>query len=189
MRYILFSLALIGGATATAANPDIWSQLRQGGYVILLRHGEVDTDSQSTASDEASLGCAGQPNLNAKGVAQARQLGQVIRAQNIPIGGVLASPLCRTRDTARITFDTFRVLPLLQEGGAIGLPDRVEAISRVIAAHSGPNNLVLVTHQPIIDGLTLELVGTATMVIVKPDGKGGFDVVDKLPPTVWQLAR
>lgn len=189
-KLLLGALSILMAFTSTStAAADIWAQLRQGGHVILLRHGEVDTDSQSSASDEASLGCAGQPNLNAKGVAQARQLGQVIRAQNIPIGGVLASPLCRTRDTARLTFGTFRVLPLLQEGGAISLPERVEGISRVIAAHQGPNNLVLVTHQPIIDGLTLELVGTATMVIVKPDGKGGFDVVDKLPPTVWQLAR
>lgn len=188
MRFILLCLVLVS-SSAAALEPDIWAQLRKGGYVILLRHAEVDTESQSTDPKEDILGCAGQPNLNVKGIAQAQQLRQVMRKQKIPIGGVLASPLCRTRDTARIAFGAFRVLPLLQEGGAISLPKRVEGISRVIAAHQGPNNLVLVTHQPIIDALTLELVEWATLVIVKPNGKGGFDVVDKLPPTVWQLAK
>ena len=46
MRYILFSLALIGN-TAAALESNIWAQLRQGGHVILLRHGEVDGDSHA----------------------------------------------------------------------------------------------------------------------------------------------
>lgn len=189
MRYILFSLALICSATAAAVESNIWAQLRQGGYVILLRHAEVDGDSQSTGPNEAALGCAGQPNLNAKGVAQAQQLKQVMRKQKVPIGGVLASPLCRTRDTARITFGAYRVWPLLEESAVPSQVARITDIGQVIGAHTGRENLVLVTHQPIIDALTLELVEWATLVIVKPDGKGGFNVVKKLPPTVWQSAR
>jgi broad specificity phosphatase PhoE len=189
MRYILFSLALIGSATAAAIELDIWTQLRQGGHVILLRHAEVDSDSQSTAPNEAALGCAGQPNLNVKGIAQAKQLGQVMRKQRIPIGGVLASPLCRTRDTARIAFGAYRVWPHLEESALSDQAERIAAVSRVIGAHKGPENLVLVTHQPIIDALTLELVDWGTMVIVKPDGKGGINVVKQLPPVAWQTAR
>ncbi len=188
MRYILFSLALIGN-TAAALESNIWAQLRQGGHVILLRHGEVDGDSPSTDPNEAALGCAGQPNLNLKGTAQAQQLGQVLRKHKIPIGGVLASPLCRTRDTARIAFGAYRVWPLLEESAVENPAQRIADIGRVIAAHKGPQNLVLVTHQPIIDALTLELVEVATLVIVKPDGRGEFDVVQKLPPSEWQANR
>jgi hypothetical protein len=39
---------------------------------------------------------------------------------------------------------------------------------------------VLVTHQPNIDALTLEVVEPATMLVLKPDGKGGFARVYKL---------
>jgi len=176
-------------SSAAAMEPDIWPQLRQGGLVILLRHAEADNDHQSSDPNEFALGCAGQPNLNVKGVAQARQLRQAMRKQKIPIGSVLASPLCRTRDTARIAFGAYRAWPLLEESALPGQAERLAAVSRMIAAHKGRQNLVLVTHQPIIDALTLELVEWATMVIVKPDGQGGFDVISKLPPSIWQLAR
>jgi len=189
MRSLILSLMLISSAATVAAEPDIWAQLRKGGHVILLRHAAVDDDSQSTDPKEDTLGCAGQPNLNVRGIAQAQQLKQALRKQKVPIGGVLASPLCRTRDTARITFGAYRVLPQLEESTEPGQAERIAGLARVIAAHKGPENLVLVTHQPIIDALTLELVEWATLVIVKPDGRGGFNVVKKLPPSVWQTAR
>lgn len=195
MRLLIFGLALtaaLSSGSAVGRDPDIWSQLKRGGHVILIRHGEVDNLSRSTSPDADFEGCEGQYNLTDAGRAQVKQLGDVLRKRKIPIGGVLASPLCRTRDTARIAFSTFRVWPLLEPLPEIDLDDRqkrIDAISKVISDFSGRDNLVLITHQPNIDALSLEVVDTATMVVLKPDGKNGFKTVQKVPPNVWRMDR
>ena len=158
----------------------------------MIRHGAVDNLSRSTSPDADFEGCEGQYNLTDEGRDQVKHLGNSLRKRKIPIGGVLASPLCRTRDTARIAFGAFRVFPLLEPLPESDLEDRqqrVDAISRVIADHRGRENLILVTHEPNIDALTLEVADFATMVVVKPDGKGGFKVIRKLPPKEWRMDR
>lgn len=186
------TLAIVGlmlsVGTVQAAKPDIWQQLRAGGHVLLIRHGEVDTLSRSTSPDADFEGCEGQYNLTEVGRAQSLLLGDALRKRKIPIGGVLASPLCRTRDTARIAFEQYRVWDELEP-----FPEdtderarRVERVSKVIADHAGPDNLVLVTHQPNIDALTFEVVKPANIVVTKPDGKGGFRVIKVLRLQDWK---
>ena len=195
MQLFVFSLALAAAlvsGSAAGREPDIWNQLRQGGYVFLIRHGPVDNLSRSTSPDADFEGCEGQYNLTDEGRDLVKHLGNTLRKRKIPIGDVLASPLCRTRDTARIAFGAFKVWPLLEplpESDLEARQQRVEAISRVIGDHKARKNLVLVTHEPNIDALTLEVVDWATIVVVKPDGKGGFKVIRKLPPKEWRMSR
>ena len=195
MQTFVFSLALAAAlvsGSAAGREPDIWNQLRQGGYVFLIRHGPVDNLSRSTSPDADFEGCEGQYNLTDEGRDLVKHLGNTLRKRKIPIGDVLASPLCRTRDTARIAFGAFKVWPLLEPLPESDLEDRqqrVEAISRAIGVHTARKNLVMVTHEPNIDALTLEVVDWATIVVVKPDGKGGFKVIRKLPPKEWRMSR
>lgn len=193
-RLIFWPLLILACAIPVSptfsAEPDIWSALKQGGYVLLIRHGAVDILSKSTSPDADFDGCEGQYNLTDEGRDQVKHLGNVLRKHKIPIGGVLASPLCRTRDTARIIFGAFRTWPLLEPFPETDLADRqqrIEAISRVIADHKGRENLVLISHEPNIDALTFEVVEWATIVVVKPDGKGGFKVIRTLPPKAWRM--
>ena len=195
-RSLVFSLCFLAYAIpispAFSAGPDIWTMLKQGGYVLLIRHGPVDNLSKSTSPDADFEGCEGQYNLTDEGRELVKQLGNVLRKHKIPIGGVLASPLCRTRDTAHIAFGTYRVWPLLEllpESDIDDRQQRIDALSRVIADHKGRDNLVLITHEPNIDALTLEVADFATIVVVKPDGKGGFKVIQKLPPKAWRMDR
>ena len=195
MQLFVFSLALAAAlvsGSAAGREPDIWNQLRQGGYVFLIRHGPVDNLSRSTSPDADFEGCEGQYNLTDEGRDLVKHLGNTLRKRKIPIGDVLASPLCRTRDTARIAFGAFKVWPLLEplpESDLEARQQRVEAINRAIGDHKVRKNLVLVTHEPNIDALTLEVVDWATIVVVKPDGKGGFKVIRKLPPKEWRMSR
>ncbi|MBI5752303.1 MAG: histidine phosphatase family protein [Hydrogenophilales bacterium] len=187
----LFACA-IPATPAFSAGADIWPALKQGGHVILIRHGAVDNLSKSSSPDADFEGCEGQYNLTDEGREQVKQLGNVLRKRKIPIGGVLASPMCRTRDSARIAFGAFRAWPLLEPLPESDLDDRqqrIDAISRVIGDHKGRENLVLITHQPNIDALTLEVVDPATIVVVKPDGKGGFKLIRKLSPNEWRMDR
>lgn len=184
---VIACLALTVGA-AQAAKTDIWQQLRAGGHVLLIRHGEVDNLSRSTSPDADFEGCEGQYNLTEVGRAQSLLLGDALRKRKIPIGGVLASPLCRTRDTARIAFDVYRVWNELEP-----LPEeeterarRIDGIARLIADHTGRDNLVLITHQPNIDALAMEVVEPASLTVLKPDGRGGFRIVRVLRVADWK---
>lgn len=192
MTYRIVSLLLLVLAVTNARGAsDIWSELSRGGYVILMRHGMVDNLSASTSPDADFEGCVGQYNLTELGRAQSLLLGHVLKSRKVPIGGVLTSPLCRTQDTARIAFGQFRAWPLLEplpESDATERANRIDAITRVIGEFKGPDNLVLITHQPNIDALTLEVVEPATLVVLKPTGTG-FRVARVIPAKEWSAVN
>ncbi len=87
--------------TAEAAIPlaQLGPALRQGGYVIYFRHTATDF-SRNDAQMKGYEDCANQRLLSAEGRAQAQQIGQEIRRLQLPVDEVLASPFCRTLDTA-----------------------------------------------------------------------------------------
>ncbi len=77
--------------------------LRGGGFTLYFRHTATDfsqNDRAMTGYDE----CATQRNLSEAGRAQAREIGAAIRSLALPVGEVVASPFCRTMETARLMF-------------------------------------------------------------------------------------
>jgi phosphohistidine phosphatase SixA len=77
--------------------------LRAGGLTLYFRHTATDFtqgDRAMTTHDE----CATQRNLSEAGRAQARAIGEAIRALQLPVGEVIASPFCRTMETGRLMF-------------------------------------------------------------------------------------
>ena len=78
--------------------------LRKGGYNIYFRHAATDwsqNDQVSKAGDWTSCDPNKMRQLSAIGRKTAGIVGEAIRALQIPIGQVLASPYCRTVETAR----------------------------------------------------------------------------------------
>ena len=185
-RRIAFALvlaALLASTTATSAEADIWSKLKQGGYVILLRHAPTDTMTHSTHPRAEFENCVGQNNLSPQGQAEAARIGRAFKKKRIPIDEVFSGPYCRVQDTARIAFGKVRVWDALDL--QTSLPEeeavkRTEVVAARIGAFQGKKNLVLVTHQPNIDALTLELIEPGTVLILKPEGGSGFSVVDRI---------
>ncbi len=95
---------------APHAGATLLSALRAGGYVLYFRHTATDfgqNDEKMTGFED----CANQRNLTDAGRADARAIGAAIRSLGIPIGDVLASPFCRTRETAELIFGRFTVAP------------------------------------------------------------------------------
>ena len=77
--------------------------LRAGGLTLYFRHTATDftqSDRAMTTHDE----CATQLNLSEAGRAQARAIGEAVRALRLPVGDVIASPFCRTMETGRLMF-------------------------------------------------------------------------------------
>lgn len=77
--------------------------LRRGGYTLYFRHTATDF-SQNDAAMAGYDACATQRNLSEAGRAQAREIGEAIRALGLPVGEVIASPFCRTMETGRLMF-------------------------------------------------------------------------------------
>src|SRR5690242_21959049 len=92
------------------AGPALRAALLRGGYVLYFRHASTDfgqNDDQMSGFED----CARQRNLTEPGRGEARAIGTAIRRLGVPIGDVLASPFCRTRETAELVFGRASVDP------------------------------------------------------------------------------
>ena len=120
--------------------PVLRDMLQKGGFVIFLRHASTPDYQEPSPVDFSS--CGRQRNLNGLGRAQAVMLGEAFRELNIAIAEVLASPFCRTMDTARLAFG--RVAP---DESVRGDKDKLPALRKLLSTPPAPGtNRVLVGH-------------------------------------------
>jgi phosphohistidine phosphatase SixA len=179
--FALAALAALGTATPAAANEDVWSLLKQGGQVVLLRHA-ITTPGVGDPPGMQLDDCSTQRNLTEAGREDSRRLGAAFRARGIRVDRVLSSPWCRCIETARLAFDAAEVWEPL--GNLFGRAERREQQVREMRALAGErrsgDNLVMVSHGSTILALTGVNPGTAEMVVVTPQGDGRFAVAGRL---------
>jgi phosphohistidine phosphatase SixA len=84
--------------------------LRGGGLNLYIRHAITDRSQFDTGRRGDR---AGQRNIDARGEAQARALGEALRRLGVPIGAVATSEVFRAADTARLAFGEARVVDVL----------------------------------------------------------------------------
>jgi phosphohistidine phosphatase SixA len=203
-RLALFALAATLGIGAQAT-PSLAQQsaraafedLRNGGYVVVIRHGRTD-ESPANPRDETPTDlaqCAGQLMLNDTGKAQAHAIGDAFKRAGIPVGKVLASGYCRAIEMARLAFgrtDTSDALLLEAFVPIAGAPvpppwpARVELMKEMIATlPEAGTNTVLVTHFPNVKAALGVQINFGDAAIVKPDGHGGAAVVARVQSKEW----
>ena len=157
------------------------ADLRKGGYVIFFRH--TATDRKQKDLDLDFENCDTQRNLNQKGRDQAQAIGVSFKRLNIPIGTVLASPFCRTLETAQIAFGKST-----QSEGLISVnyarnktPELVQSLVKMLRTlPSGATNTILVGHGVNLDTaleISLEEGGAA---IFKPKSNLSFVLVAQI---------
>ena len=172
-----------GPPSAPATKPIIRS-LQAGGLTLLMRHATSDS---SVNQRELLRSCATQRNLTVAGRKQARTIGRAIRALEIPIGEVRASPLCRTRDTAKLAFGRATLDRMLVNAGVLGTlaDDRRRGRElRAVVRRPPPKgeNTVLVTHSPnILAASGEETVAEGESLVL---GRGGR-IVGRIDAEQW----
>ncbi len=155
MPLVLMLLALLFAPPALA-DEALLRDLRAGGHIIFLRHAE--TGPAWPDQRQARLGeCDTQRDLNATGRADAQAIGQAIAALGIPVDAVLASPYCRTMETAVLAFGR------AQPEWALNLP--TDTLSPMAHAVMGFELLQLLARRPLGAG-NLVLVGHSYHVAV-----------------------
>lgn len=207
MYYAAFPCTPCGECAAASSQADVtptlMQALRAGGFVIYWRHATA-----TVCNDRLDLGTATTPGsgnwwrscdrdcatavarqLSEEGYAEAEAIGAELRERSIPFGKVLSSEFCRCTQTA----EHMALGPEIQT-----IPDltffvyneefRCEAVEALLA--QTPNkgtNTALIGHinfpapkcQPIAN------LASGEAAIFRPDGKGGFTLVDRVLPYEW----
>ncbi len=177
-------------AQGSAPADTVWAALRAGGAVVVLRHAQTVPGIGDPPGFQLQ-DCATQRNLSDDGRRQARRLGEAFRAADVAIGDVLSSRWCRCLDTATEAFGRVTPWPaadsFFDRRGTDGQEDpsarQTADLRRRIAAHRGPDTLVIVTHQVNITALTGLVPAMGELVVLKPSGgraATGFTIAGRL---------
>jgi phosphohistidine phosphatase SixA len=188
MRRIRFALRaiLLGLCTAAdiagAGEAEVWSALRAGGHVVLMRHADAPGGFGDPPGFKVE-DCATQRNLSAKGRADARKIGARLRSEGIAFETILSSPWCRCIDTATL----LELGPVKTEptfGNVFVLRDQREALTSgaraVVDQWSGSGTLLVVTHGTNIQALTGIQPASGEIVVVRGGNGGGRQAVGRL---------
>lgn len=178
----LFALAVVLLALPCRADvdPALVKSLRQGGYILYMRHASTDSTQKDISGITNFEDCSMQRNLTDKGRDEARAVGEHARRLGIPVGQVLASPFCRTVETARLAFG--KADPTHAVRGA----DELRKIFATTPAKG--TDLVIVSHAiPMNDDIRNLTEGE--MAVIKPGGESGFSIVGRIRADEWQKLK
>lgn len=168
--------------------------LRDGGYNIYVRHAATDWSQQDLVSERDDwLSCDGDEirQLSDEGRETAKALGVALRRLQIPVSELLASPYCRTMETARLLglgdVQPSNAVINMRVASFFGGSDAViESARRLLgSAPPGKGNRVVVAHGNVARLATPVYPSEAEAVVFRPNGSGGFDVVARLTPARW----
>jgi hypothetical protein len=168
------------------AGPALLSALRAGGLILYFRHTSTDfgqNDDQMSGYED----CARQRNLTSRGRDEARAIGTAIQRLRIPVGEVLASPFCRTRETAQLIFGRARVEAAVRGGPASDDgSDRYAALRRLLSTAPASGVLAIASHgNPFRAVAGTPYLAEGEAAVVRPLGERGFRVIARIPKDGW----
>ena len=174
--------ALLGGGKI------VREALQKGGYIIYMRHGRTDLDQIGRESGNRAEGkidmakCVTQRNLSEEGRAELKAAGEQFRKAAIPIDKTLASPYCRTKETAALFTPRLQVVPVLASFNSV--PAREGELERLFSQRPAPGkNTLIVAHGLTLRGLTGFAIGEGHALVMEP---GNFKtIVARIAPNEW----
>jgi len=187
------AMAASGGAWAQSlSGGDLVAALRQGGYVIVMRHAtspQISPDANKAAPGNAGL----ERQLDENGHKTAHAMGEALRALQIPIGDVLSSPTFRTRETVNeLAFPNPKLFNELGDGSkgyeiSRGT-DGPFLRARSVEIPRAGTNTIIITHLPNVQSA----FGAARaggfeegeVMVLRPDG-GSRELVARVKIEEW----
>jgi phosphohistidine phosphatase SixA len=168
------------------------SALRQGGFVLYLRHASTDFGQNDEGMTDFA-NCASQRNLTDAGRAEARTIGAALRELRIPVGPAIASPFCRTMETARLVFGD-AAKPSRAVLGGPGTDDSGQRYAELRKLLSTPvpkgSNLAIASHgNPFRAVAGMPYLAEGEMAVIEPLGDGRFRIVARIAKTDWAALR
>jgi phosphohistidine phosphatase SixA len=186
VRVALFAVALAAqnfGATALAADEEVWALLKKPGHVVLLRHSNAPGQAQES-NDMDFKNCAIQRNLDAGGRAQAGRIGDAFRKHGIKQARLVSSLYCRALETAKLMkLGPVTPQPVLNQvfladiGGMREAGTKGRALLKSIPARQ---LAVLVSHVTNIQSIAGVQLDSGQMAVVHLDSAGEVVVDGKI---------
>jgi phosphohistidine phosphatase SixA len=151
------ALALVSASAPaqTLSGDALVKALRQGGYVIVMRHASSPRevpDKQTANPDNTKP----ERQLDAEGRTTATAFGRALRDLKIPIGEVLVSPTYRAMETVRLAkLNDPKPQPELGDNGQSmqgGTEAQAAWLQKAVTQFPSGKNTILITHLPNIRG-------------------------------------
>src|SRR2546430_12004916 len=95
LAFVALTVALMAAPVAPAASDEAWAALAKGGHVALVRHGNAPPGYGGDPPVFKIDDCATQRNMDERGRAQARAVGEAFRQHGVIVDKILSSPWCR----------------------------------------------------------------------------------------------
>jgi len=170
--------------------PELLLALRKGGFIVYFRHTATDM-SRDDASSRSDDDCANQRPLTDGGRAEARAIGAAFRDLKIPVGRVLASPRCRTLETAMLAFGRAEKSMEVRAGPAApASADRYAPLRALLSAPPAPGaNTVIASHgNPFYATAGAPYLAEGEAAVVRPLGKD-FEIVARVRHDAWRALQ
>jgi len=197
MNALLVGMMLLAGAVhaQTLHGEALVKALRQGGYVIVMRHASSPRDAPDPKTANAD-NVNRERQLDAEGRASATAMGKALRDLKIPIGEVLTSPTYRALETIRYAKlgDPKPFAELGDNGQSMqgGTQAQAAWLQKRVTQFPAGVNTVIVTHFPNLTGAFPQLaagVADGEALVFGPDGKGGAALVARVKIEEWPALR
>jgi phosphohistidine phosphatase SixA len=190
----LFGFLPLAASSQPAPSQAEWiDALRQGGHVIVFRHGATHSD-QADTDPLNPKNVANQRQLNDDGRALAKSIGESMHKLRIPVGQVQTSTFQRAVDTGTLLgFGEVRTSADITEGGLVVTPNennrRTQAFRKLVGAQPpAGSNIVIVSHKPnIMDAFGKDWfdVREGEASVFKPDGNGDYKLIVRIQASEW----
>jgi len=174
------------------ATPATLNQVRQGGFVLYMRHGNTDNSKPDRVPSVDLKDCSTQRPLTDEGRQLAAQVGKSIRAARIPVAEIHVSPLCRAKESAQAAFgNKFQVNEFLMYTSNLTTEEKKPILETTRGLLSAPvaksSNRVIVAHAPnMADLIGYFVKPEGTVVVIRPKGDAGFEYIASIPPNLWR---
>jgi phosphohistidine phosphatase SixA len=197
MVLLLTSLLMARPAVGqTLSGEALVKALRQGGYVLVMRHTSSPREAPTTASanpDNVKL----ERQLDETGRTTATAMGNAFRRLKIPIGSILSSPTYRALETARLAqFSNPRIQAELGDGGqsmsGVTKAQSAWLQQQVLVVPPRGTNTLLVTHLPnMAAAFPQETSGLSDgeTLVFHADGAGGRALVARIKVEQWAATQ
>lgn len=173
------------------ANRNLLAKLQKGGYVLYLRHGYTDNSRPDQFPHVDLADCNTQRLLNDQGRALMRDVGKSLKKAKIPLGEILVSPMCRTRESATLVIgDKFETAEALMYSANMTREEkqpRLDTLKKLLAAPvpAGSNRLLLAHAPNLADLIGFFVKPEGTVVVFAQSGPEGYEYVASIPPGLW----
>ncbi len=165
--------------------------LRQGGYVIVMRHTSSPREApskQAANPDNVKV----ERQLDETGRSTAIAMGKALRNLKIPIGEVLSSPTYRALETVKYAqLGKPQPVPELGDNGQSmqgGTEAQAAWLRKRVTQFPKGANTILVTHLPNLrDAFPQQAadVEDGESLVFGPDGKGGSTLLGRIKIEEW----